>query len=121
MDNQHIDGAVADDDREDEAFELDEANLGELADSENQNLEGEDLEALETRMGELTQPAFTTDSVRSYLQEIGKVKLLTLEDMNTGCTKSCEYDNKSQYQSDLKPHGLLYSIKINECKKDRKY
>ncbi len=32
------------------------------------------------RVGELSQQTFTTDSVRSYLQEIGKVKLLTLEE-----------------------------------------
>jgi RNA polymerase primary sigma factor len=80
MDNQHIDGAVADDELKEEAFELDDADPEELADSENEDLEEEDLETLEARMGELTQPAFTTDSVRSYLQEIGKVKLLTLEE-----------------------------------------
>jgi len=82
MDTQHVDDAVSeafDETLEPTATALEDDEL-ELADDESEEPEEEDRETLEARMGELTQPTSTTDSVRSYLQEIGKVNLLTLEE-----------------------------------------
>ena len=91
MQNQHVDNTETVTEARDEAraeavepapTELEDEEL-ELAEAEPEELaepEDEDLETLEARMGELTPTPTTTDSVRSYLQEIGKVKLLTLEE-----------------------------------------
>ena len=60
-------------------LELAENELDE--DVDEQDVEEENREALETRMGELTDTGVSTaDPVRQYLQEIGKVKLLSLEE-----------------------------------------
>jgi RNA polymerase primary sigma factor len=77
MEHQHVDNVNTASQEFDETLEpaTAELELEELVEPE-----GEDLEALEARMGEMPQPTPTTDSVRSYLQEIGKVKLLTLEE-----------------------------------------
>ena len=56
-------------------FELDEDEIDEDV------AEEEDREALEARMeAQLSTAASTSDPVRQYLQEIGKVRLLTLEE-----------------------------------------
>jgi RNA polymerase primary sigma factor len=61
---------------EDDELELGDADLEELDEADS-----EDREALEARMEEQTGTGVSTaDPVRQYLQEIGKVKLLTLEE-----------------------------------------
>ena len=62
--------------REDDELELGDADIEELDEADP-----EDRAALEARMEEETGTGVSTaDPVRQYLQEIGKVKLLTLEE-----------------------------------------
>lgn len=116
---------VATSETAEEELELDGFEAEDETEDAEEEVEVEDQEALEARMeAQSDMGASTSDPVRQYLQEIGKVKLLTLEEeislarrFEEGNAAQARLDQEGDTLPERTKRGLLRLVEDGELAK----